>query len=158
VSTMRIASPERPWRAAAALVIAGAIGWAVSVSVRLSVRPGTSPGLPASDRVVVIAVALAIGAALAVLIWRTHLTVSPEGLADHRLLRVIRIPWDLIVLFQVSRPSGPWGGYCIAAVCRDGKTIDLMSMRAYTRVPSARHLDELHRICWTLEEVARQRA
>jgi hypothetical protein len=157
VSTMRIASPERGWRAAAAFVIAGVVGWAVSASIRLGARPGTSAGLPTGARIGVIGVALAIGAALAILTWQSHLAVSDDGLADHRLLRVVRVPWPLIARFEVDRPAGPWGGFCIAAVCHDATRIDLLSTRAYSRVPSERHLDELHRICWTLEEMARQR-
>jgi hypothetical protein len=155
---MRIASPERRWRAAAALVIAGAAGWVVSGSIHLGVRPATSPGLPLVARAGIIAAGVAIGAWLAVLVLRTHLTVSDAGLADHRSFRVVRVPWQLIDRFEVGRPGGLWGGYCVSAVCRDGATIDLMSTRAYSRVPSARHLDELHRICWSLDEVTRKQA
>lgn len=158
VPSMRIASPERRWRAVAALVIAGLVGWVVSVSIHLGVRPATSPGLPLAARVAIIAVSVAIGAWLAILVLRTHLTVSDDGLADHRIFRVVRVPWELIARFEVSRPSGLWGGYCVCAVCADGATIDLMSTRAYSRVPSAWHLDELHRICWRLDEIARTQA
>jgi hypothetical protein len=61
----------------------------------------------------------------------------------------------VIAGFQVNRPSALWGGFCITAVRHDGATIDLMSTRAYSRVPSTRHLDELQRICWSLEEAAK---
>ena len=101
---------------------------------------------------------MAVGLGLAVLIMRTHLTVSDQGLADHRMFRVVRVPWQLIAGFEVNRPGALWGGFCVAAACRDGATIDLMSTRAYSRVPSARHLDELQRICWSLEEAAKQQA
>jgi hypothetical protein len=103
-------------------------------------------------------VAVAIGGWLAILILRTHLTVGDAGVADRRIFRLVRIPWQVIAGFEVRRPSGPWGGCCASAVCRDGATLDLLSTRAYSRVPSTRHLDELHRICLTLDEVARQRA
>jgi hypothetical protein len=154
---MRIASPERWWRVAAAPLIAGILGWVVSGSVRLGIRPGTSPGLSAIDRTVITGGAVAIGCWLAALIFRTHLTVSDEGLADHRMFRIVWVPWQSIVEFEVRRPGGLWGGYCVSALCRDGAVIDLMSTRAYSRVPSARHVDELYRICWTLEEVAARR-
>jgi hypothetical protein len=155
---MCIASPERWWRAATAPVIAGAAGWVVALSVRLGVRPGLSPGLPLSARIGIVAGAIAIGAGLAILTLRTRLIVGDDGLADHRVFRVVRIPWRLVDRFEVGRPAGPWGGFCVSAVCRDGATIDLLSTRAYSRFPSARHLDELYRICWTLEEAASQRA
>jgi hypothetical protein len=157
VPRTRIASPERRWRAATAVVIAGLVGWLVSGSIHLGVRPATSPGLPLGARVGLIAAGVAIGGWLAFLVLRTHLTISDDGLADHRMFRVVRIPWAVIARFEVGRPGGPWGGYCVCAVCRDGTTIDLMSTRAYSRVPSAWHLDELHRICWSLDEVARTR-
>jgi hypothetical protein len=114
--------------------------------------------LPLTARIIVSCIAVAVGLSLAVLIMRTHLTVSDEGVADHRMFRVVRVPWQLIAGFEVKRPSALWGGFCVTAVGRDGATIDLMSTRAYTRVPSARHLDELQRICWSLEEAARQQA
>lgn len=155
---MRIASPERRWRAAAALMMAAAAGWGAAVSVRLGVRPGAAPPLPWSARLVVIGVAIAVGTWLATTIMRTHLAVGDRGLADHRLIRIVRVPWPSIAGFEVCRPSGPWGGYCVAAICTDGSTVDLLSTRAYSRLPSARHLNELHRICWTLEEAARQRS
>jgi hypothetical protein len=154
----RITSPERWWRAAAAPVIAAGAGWVVAGSIRLGSRPGTSPGLPLADRTLLTGLAVAAGLWLGVLISRTHLLVADEGLADHRVFRVVRVPWPVIARFEVSRPRALWGGYCVSAVCGDGEAIDLMSTRAYSRVPSARHLDELHRICWTLEEAAAQRA
>jgi hypothetical protein len=154
---MRIASPERRWRAATAVVAAGVAGWVVSASIRLGFRPGTSPRLPLSARIGVIGIAVALGAGLAILIWRTHLNVTDDGLADHRMVRVVRVPWRVIAQFEVRRPAGPWGGYCVSAVCHDGAVIDFMSTRAYSRLPSARHLDELHQICWTLDEAASQR-
>jgi hypothetical protein len=158
VLSMRIASPERWWRAAAAPLIAGSIGWAVSGSFRLRLRASTSPELPLTARIIVSCIAVAVGLGLAVLIMRTHLTVSDKGLADHRMFRVVRVPWQLIAGFEVNRPGALWGGFCVTAACRDGVTIDLMSTRAYSRVPSARHLDELQRICWSLEEAAKQQA
>lgn len=156
--SMRITSPERWWRAAAAPLVAGWIGWVLSGSFRLGLRASTSPELPLTARINVSCIAVGVGLGLAALIMRTHLTVSDEGLADHRMFRVVRVPWQLIAGFEVNRPRALWGGFCITAACRDGATIDLMSTRAYSRVPSARHLDELQRICWSLEEAAKQQA
>jgi hypothetical protein len=149
-----ISSPERRWRAAAAPLIAGAIGWIVSWSIHLGVRPGLAPGLSLTARIIVISAAVAIGLSLAGLILRTRLEVTSAGLADHRIFRVIRLPWQEITGFEINRPSGLWGGFCVVAVCRNGTTVDLMSTRAYSRIPSARHIDELYRISWTLEEAA----
>jgi hypothetical protein len=158
VPSFRIASPERWAKAAAAPGIAGVAGWLVAGSVHLGLRPGTAPALPQAVRIGVTCAAVATGAWLAIRILREHLTVSDHGLLDQRILRVIQVPWDLIAQFEVGHPAGLWGGYCVSAVCRDGATIDLMSTRAYSRIPSARHLDELHRICWTLNEAVRQRS
>jgi len=144
---MRIASPERWVRAATAPLIGGLLGWA-----------GPPQVVVPTARIIVTSLAFAVGLYLAVLIMRTHLAVGADGLADHRMFRVVRVPWQQIREFEVDRPGGIWGGFCITAVRRDGTTIDLMSTRAYSRVPSARHLDELQRICWTLEEAAANRA
>lgn len=151
---MRIASPERRWRATAAPLIAGWIGWVISGSLRLGVHAGPPPVVPLIPRFVVTCLAVTIGLGLAVLILRTHLTVDDEGPADHRLVRVIRVPWQLVAGFEVDRPGWLWGGFCVAVICRDGSTMDLMSTRAYSRVPSAHHLDELTRIRWSLEDAA----
>ena len=156
---MRIASPERRWRAATAPLIGGLIGWFGSGSIRLALRAAAPPeSIPLPVRIIVTCLAVAAGLYLAVLILRTHLTVSDDGLADHRMFRVVQVPWPQIARFEVGRPGGLWGGFCVTAVCRDRTTVDLMSTRAYSRVPSARHLDELHRICWSLEEAATKQA
>jgi hypothetical protein len=157
VPSMRIASPERVWRAAAAPALATLIGWVVADSVRLGFRPGASPGLPLTSRIIVTGLAAAAGLCLAVLIMRTHLSVTNEEIADHRVFRVVRVPLQMITDFEVARPGGVWGGFCVTAICRDGTTIDLMSTRAYSRLPSANHLDELTRICWTLEDAVMKR-
>jgi Bacterial PH domain len=149
-----IASPERRWRAAASPVIAGVIGWVVTGSVQLGLRDGIPAGLFPSTRILLTAGAVAIGLALAVLIMRTRLVLTDEGLCDRRLFRVVRIPWELIAEFEIGRPGGLWGGFCVQAVRRDGARVDLMSTRAYSRIPSAGHLDELHRISWTLQQAA----
>jgi hypothetical protein len=151
---MCISSPERRWRAAAAPLIAAVIGWIVPWSIHFGVRPGASPGLSLTARVIVVCAAFAIGVVLAGLVMRTRLVVTSEGLADHRIFRVIHIPWREITAFEINRPSGLWGGFCVVAVCRSGTTVDLMATRAYSRIPSARHIDELYRISWTLEHAA----
>jgi hypothetical protein len=133
------------------------IGWILAASVRLGARPGTSPGLPLADRLIVTSGAVVIGLGIAGLILRTRLAVTSDGLADHRLFRVIRIPWEEIAAFEIERPHGLWGGFCVTVVSRDGTTTDLMSTRAYSRIPSARHVDELYRISWTLEQAAASR-
>jgi len=154
---MCITSPERRWRAVTSPLIAGVIGWTLSDSLQLAVRRATSPGLPLAARITVVCVAVVIGLSLAVRIMRTRLAVTDHGLADRRIFRVVRIPWGEIAGFEISRPQALWGGFCVIAVLRDGATVDLMSTRAYSRIPSARHLDELYRISWTLEQAASRR-
>ncbi len=149
--SMRIVSPERWWRAVAAPLITGLIGWVLSGSFRLRGNPAPEPP-PLTARAVVIGVCVAAGLSLAVLIMRANLTVSADGLADHRLFRVIRVPWQLIAGFTIDRPGRLWGGFGVTALRHDGTRIDLLSTRAYSRVPSAGHLDQLHQICWTLEQ------
>jgi hypothetical protein len=157
VACMRIASPERRWRAAAAPLISGLLGWVLAGSFRLGLRPGSAPGLPPAARIAVTGLAVAVGLCLAALIIRTHLAVGDDELADHRVFRVVRVPWPMVTGFEVGRPRALWGGFCVTAVCADGTTTDLMATRAYSRVPSAQHLDELTRICWSLEEAAVKR-
>jgi len=108
-------------------------------------------------KIVVVCIAVVIGLSLAVLIMRTRLAVTDDGLADHRLFRVVRIPWGEIAGFEIGRPKALWGGFCVIAARCDGATVDLMSTRAYSRVPSGQHLDELYRISRTLEQAASRR-
>ncbi|HUA42540.1 MAG TPA: PH domain-containing protein [Streptosporangiaceae bacterium] len=157
-SPTSIASPERRWRAATAPLIAAVTGWILVESVHLGSGPATSPGLSLTAKVIVICGAAAIGLGAACLIMRTRLVITAEGLADHRVFRVVRIPWAEIARFEINRPGALWGGFCVTAVSRHGATIDLMSTRAYSRIPSARHVDELYRICWTLQEAADRRS
>lgn len=157
--SMRIASPERRWRAATAPLIAGAVGWVIIGSFQLpGGASGLSEPLPLTVRVIFTCLAVAVGVYLAGRIMHTHLAVNDEGLADHRLFRVVRLPWPLIAGFEVDRPGGLWGGFCVVAIRRDGGRTDLMATRAYSRSPSAQHLDELQRICWNLEEIAMKRS
>jgi len=158
VLSMRIASPERWWRAATAPLIAGVLGWYLSGAFRWRLRAHPADaGLPLAAKIVVSGLAVSVGLGLAVLIMRAHVMVNNEGLADRRVFRVVRVPWALITGFEVGRPRALWGGFCVIADCRDGVTVDLMSTRAYSRLPSSRYLDELQRICWSLEEAAAKR-
>jgi hypothetical protein len=154
---MCVVSPERRWRAAASPVIGGVIGWILTESLRLGVRPARSSGLPLAAKIVVVCGAVVIGLSLAVLIMRTRLDITDDGLDDRRIFRVVRIPWGEIAGFEIGRPQALWGGFCVIALRRDGTTVDLMATRAYSRIPSARHLDELYRISWTLEQAASRR-
>jgi hypothetical protein len=113
VPSMRIASPERWWRAATAPFIAGLAGW-LAGAIRPRLHPGPSLGLPLTARIAVTCLAVAVGVWLAVLIMRTHLTVNDEGLADHRLFRVVRLPWQMISGFEVGRPRALWGGFALS--------------------------------------------
>jgi hypothetical protein len=157
VRQMRIASPERRWRAAAAPLIGVVLGWQIG-GLRLAVPHGPALAVTAAGRLTTAIAGLAIGTCVAVLVMRTHLTISDGGLADHRLFRVVRLPWPSIAAFEVGRPGWFWGGFCVRTMCRDGTTVDLLSTRAYSWLPSGGHLDELHRICWSLEEAATRHA
>jgi hypothetical protein len=42
----------------------------------------------------------------------------------------------------------------VTANCRDGRAVDLLSTRAYSRIRSAWQLDELQRIMWSLDNAA----
>lgn len=90
---------------------------------------------------------------LAVPVMRNCLIVTDDGLTDRRAIRTVEVPWQRITGFGVERPGWLWGGFCVTVACKDGTQIDLLSTRAYSRAPSSRHLDELHRLCWTLEEL-----
>lgn len=154
----RIASPERRWRAAGALAAGAVIGWVVSAGVRLGIWPATALGLPPDARLAVIGAGLAAGGWLGLLVLRTHLTISDDGVTDHRMFRLVRVRWQQADRFEVGRPGGLSGGYCVRVLGRDGTTTDLLSVRAYSLVPSPGHLRELDRICQTLEEIARARS
>jgi hypothetical protein len=137
VTPFRFISPERRWRAAFMALPAAFFGWRAFVAI------GPVAGYLVGGGLII----------LAVPIMRTCLIVTDEDLQDRRAIRRIRIPWSQVVEFQVERPGWLWGGFCVIAVCRNGTQIDLLSTRAYTRAPSERHLDELHRLCWTLTEL-----
>ncbi len=85
-------------------------------------------------------------------VMRTCLIVTDEGVVDRRAIRTVRVAWRQIAEFRVARPGGLWGGFCVVADCQDGSQIDLLSTRAYSRAPFSGHLDDLQRICWTLED------
>jgi hypothetical protein len=136
LSTFRFVSPERRWRAAFMVVPAAWFGWRAF----LYISP-LAGGLIAAGLL-----------SLGVPIMRTCLIVTDEALIDRRAVRTIRVPWHRIAGFSVQRPGWLWGGFCVAAECKDGARIDLLSTRAYTRAASSHHLDELQRLCWTLED------
>ena len=106
--SMRFVSPERWWRAVAAPLVAGWLGYGLS-------RSGAGV-----VGIILCWLVVAAGLCLAVLVMRTHLTVSDMGLADHRIFRVVRVPWRQIAGFEVNRPGSVWGGYCVTVACRDG--------------------------------------
>jgi hypothetical protein len=140
--TFRIVSPERRWRAGSLVLLAGWLVWRASRYT----GPWREGGLVVTGLVAAGLLACVIPA------MKTCLIVSDEGLTDRRALRSVRLAWPQIEELRVARPGGLWGGFCIVATRRDGAEVDLLSTRAYSRVPFSRHLDELQRICWTLEE------
>ncbi len=140
--TFRFVSPERRWRAGFLVLLAAWFGWR-------SLRYG---GPPRYAGPVIGCVLIACFLAGAALVMRSCLIVTAENVADRRALRTVAVPWAQITAFRVARPGAMWGGYCVVADCRDGRHVDLLSTRAYSRSASAGGLDELYRLCWTLEE------
>ncbi len=140
--TFRIVSPERRWRAASLVLLAA---WVIWRAVRYA-GPLHLAGLVLGCLVAAVLLGFVVP------VMRTCLIVSDEDLTDRRAVRRVRVAWPQVAEFRVARPGGLWGGYCVVADCRDGTQIDFLSIRAYSRAPSSRHLDELQRICWTLEE------
>jgi hypothetical protein len=141
LTTRRFVSPERRWRAGASVLLAGWVAW------RLLVRP-----LPMAGSVAgwVIAAALVV---LAALTLRTHLVADEFGVTDHRVFRVVRVPWARIEDFVVARPGGLWGGFCVVALCPGDSKVDLLATRVYSRIPSAKHMDEAERVASCLQEM-----
>lgn len=140
---VRLVSPERRWRCWIALALAAV--W-VPVAAVLTIATGGA--------VAEIAVSVLVLVLLLVLAWRistTYVTVDEHGLADHRVLRTVRVGWDAVSGFEVGRPAGIWDGYCVQAVTPSGERRDLLATRAYSLVPDSHHYDEIHRMAWTLE-------
>jgi hypothetical protein len=157
VKSIRIASPERKMRVVATPLAFGIIGWALAASIHLGIRPAESPGLGLEVKVIITTAAVAIGSWLGQRILRTHLIVSDDGITDVRIFTSVNISWNEASEFDIGRPGGLHGGLCVIVTRPDGATIDLLSTRAYSIIPSARHVDELHRIVWTLQESAETR-
>jgi hypothetical protein len=93
-----IASPERRWRAAAAPLIAGVVGWVVAESVRLGARPGTSPELTPTAIFIVICGAVVPCGGAAGLGGRQHSRVARRSRRPEAYISIISI--GLIGLFQ----------------------------------------------------------
>jgi hypothetical protein len=142
VTPFRFVSPERRWRSGVLVLLAAWFGW----------RSFRYAGQPSYAGPVIGCALMAFFLATAVLAMRSCLVVTDDGLADQRALRTVRIGWPEVSAFRVSRPGALWGGYCVVVDCKDGRHVDLLSTRAYSRAASSRHLDELYRLCWTLEE------
>lgn len=138
---MAFCSPERSWRVAACVLLATGALW------QFAVRDGSAAGI-------VLGCILAAG--LLVAGWRvsrSRLVADTRGMTDYRLIRIVRVSWDDVAGFEVARPGGPWGGFCVRVTRRAGGTVDLLSTRGYALVPSAASYDEIHRMMWTLEDL-----
>jgi hypothetical protein len=136
IATHSFVSPERRWRAAFMVPVAAFFGWWAFVHLGPVAGALVAAGL--------------LG--FVIPIMRSCLIADDDGLADRRAIRTVRVPWRQVAEFRVERPGGIWGGFCVVAVRSDGTQVDLLSTRAYSRAPSSSHLDELLRLCWTLEE------
>jgi hypothetical protein len=101
-----------------------------------------------------------IGCALAVALlaaaWRVfrgRLVIDSDGLSDYRAVWTVRVRWEDVAGFEVARPAGPWGGFCVRVIRRAGKPVDLLATRGYSLLPSRSGYDEVHRTMWTLAEL-----
>ena len=142
VPTLRFVSPERHWRAASLVLLAAFLAW----------RAARYAGPDHAAVLVVAGLAAAMLLGFVIPVMRSCLLVTEAGLTDRRAIRTVALAWPQIAGFQVTRPGGLWGGFCIVADCRDGTHVHLLSVRAYSRAPSSSHLDDLTRMCWTLED------
>ena len=138
---MTFRSPERRWRAVGYAALALLAAW------YFAVRHASLAGV-------------VLGCALAVVLlaatWsvlRARLVVDSVGLTDYRAMRTVRVRWEDVAGFEVARPAGPWGGFCIRAVRHVGKPVDLLATRGYSLFPSRSSYDEVHRMMWTLTEL-----
>lgn len=134
-------SPERSWRGAGCVLVAVGAAWQSAVHDRSAVG---------------LAVSAVFTAVLLAVAWRLHrsrLVVDSRGLTDYRVIRTVRVSWDDVASFEVGRPDGPWGGFCVRVVRRTGKPVDLLATQGYALFPSRSGYDEVHRMMWTLEEL-----
>ena len=149
---LSLASPERGYRVAFWLALAVLFGvgaaWPGAALWPLPILRAVYPGV----RVLLAVVAL-LALVTGRLSWRAWVIADSEGVLDVGPLRRRRLAWPAISGFDVDRPGGLWGGYCVRALREDGGHVDLLGLRAYVRVPSVRHFDELHRLAWLLDGV-----
>lgn len=106
------------------------------------------------------AAGVAVGCALAIALlaaaWRVlqaRLVVDSGGLTDYRVVCTVRVRWEDVAGFEVIRPAGPWGGFCVRVIQTAGKPVDLLATRGYSLLPSRSGYDEVHRMMWTLAEL-----
>jgi hypothetical protein len=112
-----------------------------------AVRDGSAAG---------VAVGCALAIALLAAAWRVlqaRLVVDSGGLTDYRAVWTVRVRWEDVAGFEVTRPAGPWGGFCVRVIQTAGKPVDLLATRGYSLVPSRSGYDEVHRMMWTLAEL-----
>lgn len=134
-------SPERSWRTAIYALLALSAVW------QFIVRDGSVTG---------VIVGCVLAPAMLMVAWRAHrarLVADASGLTDYRMVRSVRVDWSDVVGFEVARPAGPWGGFCVRAVRRADKPVDLFATRGYSLLPSRSGYDEVHRMMWTLSEL-----
>lgn len=134
-------SPERAWRVAVCVLLALVAAW------QFAIRTGSGAGIALGC---LLATALL---ATAWRVWRTRLVADSRGLTDFRATRAVRVRWEEIAGFEVVRPAGPWGGFCVRAVRRAGRPVDLFGTRGYSLLPSLRVYNEVYRMMWTLEDL-----
>jgi hypothetical protein len=116
-------SLERRWRVVAYVALALLAVW------YFAVRHASVAG-------VVIGCGLAVVLLAATwIVLRARLVVDSGGLTDYRALRAVRVRWEDVADFEVARPAGPWGGFCVRVTQRVGKPVDLLATRGYSLLP-----------------------
>jgi hypothetical protein len=112
-----------------------------------AVRDGSAAG---------VAVGCALAIALLAAAWRVlqaRLVVDSGGLTDYYAVWTEWVRWEDVADFEVTRPAGPWGGFCVRVIQTAGKPVDLLATRADSLLPSRSSYDEVHRMMWTLAEL-----
>ena len=74
----------------------------------------------------------ALAIALLAAAWRVlqaRLVVDSGGLTDYRAVCTVRVRWEDVAGFEVIRPAGPWGGFCVRVIQTAGKPADLLATR-----------------------------
>jgi hypothetical protein len=94
------------------------------------------------ERLLMMAIGLAV-LALSALSLRRGATFDHRGGVDVAGLRRMTFGWEQVADLYVGRPPGLLYGYCIVLSRKNGSERALLGTRVYSRLPSAKHHQEL---------------